>query len=494
MDTGPVNSAMRALLALPAALLVVPAALHAAPGDTLFGDNFEDGTLGPWTTTNGSVSGVGNNPGYAGSGAWGAYTSNQAVTVTGPTFNAAVPEARLDIWVRRGADSFSEDTDNNENLVLEYRRADNSWAPLNTWFGSGTNGQVYQDSFSLPADALHGSAAVRLRQTQGSGFDFDYWHFDDVTVTELAPAATLDVGTCDDFENGLNANWTVNSSSGFAGVSSATSASPQNSMYLNGGVVDVRSNVVDTSEASFTDLTLWIRRGSDVFSEDPDVGEDLVVEYLDDVGAWTSLETFSGTGAQGQTFVRSYTLPADGRHAGMRLRFRMTGGSGAPWDYWHVDDVCFEQALIPSLLVTKTQQTLSDPVNGSVNPRNIPGAIVLYTVAVANQGPGAVDADTLVITDPVPADSALFVDASGGDPIVFIDGATASGLTYSFATDVTFSNQPGGGPPFDYVPAPDAQGFDPAVTAYRVAPGGAMNPATGGNNPAFNIRFSTRVE
>ena len=494
MDTSPTSRAMRALLALPAALFLLPVPLLAAPGDILFSDGFEDGSLAPWTTTNASVSGVSSSPGYAGSGAFGAYTSNVAVSVTSPTFSAAVPEARLDIWVRRGADSFSEDTDNNEDFALEYRRADSSWAPLRTYLGSGTKGQIYQDSFLLPADALHGSLAIRLRQTQGSGFDWDYWHFDDVVVTEIAPAAPLGVGTCDDFENGLNANWNILPAGGFAGVSGATFASPLNSMYLNGGVVEVRSNVVDTSSPFFTDLTVWIRRGSDTFSENPDAGEDLVVEYLNATGAWIALETFSGSGTQGQTFPRSYTLPAAGRHAAFRVRFRMTGGSGAPWDFWHVDDVCFEQALIPSLLVTKTVQTVSDPVNGASGPKNIPGAVIAYTVSVTNQGPGTVDADSLVITDPVPANSALFVDSSGGDAIVFVDGPVSSGLTYSSATDVSYSNQPGGGPPYTYTPTPDAAGFDPAVTGFRVAPGGDMNAASGSGNPSFNIRFTTRVE
>jgi len=474
--------------------LLLPALAFAAPGDTLFADDFEDGTLPPWTTTNASVSGVSNSTGWAGSGAWGAYTSNQAVSVTSPSFNAAVPEARLVIWVRRGDDSFSEDTDDGEDLVLEYQRADSSWAQLRTYLGSGTNGQVYQDSFVLPADARHGSLAIRLRQTGGSGFDYDYWHFDNIGVTEIAPATGIGIGLCDDFESGLTTNWTINPITGLAGTSNATSQSPGNSLYLNGGIVEVTSIAVDTSDTLFQDITMWIRRGADSFSEDPDGGENLQVQYLNNGGAWVTLETFSGSGPQGTVFPRTYTLPATGLHAGFQLRFRMTGGSGVAWDYWHVDDVCFNQSIIPVLSITKTQQLLSDPVNGTSSPYAIPGAYVQYTVSVTNQGPGPVDADSLTIMDPLPADVALFVDTSGGDPISFANGATPSGLTYNYATDVTFSNQPGGGAPYNHTPMPDVDGFDPAVTGYRIAPSGTMNAASGGNNPSFNITLRVRIE
>ena len=473
---------------------MLPGLLLAAPGDTLFSDDFEDGTLAPWSTSNGAISGVSNSPGYAGSGVFGAYTSNQAVTVTSPSFSASVPEARLDIWIRRGSDSFSEDTDSGENLVIEYQRNDNSWVQLVSYLGSGTKGQIYQESIVLPAAARHGALALRLRQTGGSGFDYDYWHFDNVRVTEIAPAPGIGIGSCDDFENGLSTNWNVNSVSGFAGVSAATSASPTSSMYLNGGVVDVQSNIIDTSDTSFSDLTMWIRRGSDNFSEDPDVGENLVVEYLDDLGSWVALETFTGSGGPGQTFLRSYNLPAGGRHPGFRLRFRMTAGSGADWDFWHVDDVCFDQQVIPVLQIAKLAQTLSDPINGSVGPKAIPGALVQYTVAVVNQGIGPVDSDSLVITDPLPPDTALYVSTATGDPISFTDGAIASGLAFNYASDVTFSNQPSGGAPYNYLPSPDPQGFDPGITGYRVAPTGSMNAAGGGNTPSFNITLRVRIE
>jgi uncharacterized repeat protein (TIGR01451 family) len=479
---------------MPALLVfaLLPVAGWAAPGDILFSDNFNDGTLAPWSTTNGSRSGILAGAQVAQSGS-AAYTRNNPVTVTSPSFSASVPAARLSIWIRRGSDAFSEDTDDGEDFYIEYRRANNTWGLLGSHLGSGTNGQIYTDAYTLPTDALHGNLAVRVRQTEGSGFNFDYWHFDDVVVTEIASAPPLGIGSCDDFESGLT-NWTVNAGSGLAGISAATSSSPSNSLFLNGGAVNVDSSIVDTADSFFSDLTVWVRRGADSFSENPDGGENLLIEYLDDVGSWVTLETFTGSGAPGAIFNRTYDLPPSGRHANFRLRFRMTGGSGAIWDFWHIDDVCFDQDAIPSLLVSKIAQTLSDPFNGAANPKAIPGAIVEYTLGVSNQGPGTVDSGSLVISDPLPAGAALFVSTSGGDPITFVDGSVASGLSYSFATDVTFSNQAGGGAPFNYIPAPDADGFDPAVTGFRVNPSGAMNGAVGSNIPGFNIRLRVRVQ
>lgn len=172
----------------------------------------------------------------------------------------------------------------------------------------------------------------------------------------------------------------------------------------------------------------------------------------------------------------------------------MTGGSGQPWDFWHVDGVCFDPCTDPVLLVTKLVQVLSDPVNGTTNTKSIPGAVTRYTIGVTNQGVGSVDNGAVVVEDVVPANTALFVDAGAGDPLQFVDGPTAGGLSYDFATDVTFGNQPGGGAPFDYTPVADADGFDPAVTGFRINPGGAINGSSRGNDPSFNIRFQVRVE
>ncbi len=477
-------------------MVILSAAACAAPGDVLFSDAFNRNNLAPWITTNASVSGILNGGQTSGSNPRAGYTSNTAVTVTSPTFNAAVPAARLQIWVRRGSDSLnnSEDPDNNEDFVVEYQTAGGAWNQVVTYLGSGTKGQIYNASFVLPADALHGALAIRVRQTQGSGFDWDYWHFDDVIVTEIAIAGPLDVGVCEYFEDGLGSNWTVNQTSGLAGISTATSSSPTSSLFLNGGVVEVVSAVVDTTDVTFSDISLWVRRGADSFSEDPDSGENLVVEYLSDTNSWVVLETFSGSGPAGRQFTRTYAIPANGHHSNFQLRFRMTSGSGVIWDFWHIDDVCFAQNPDPILQVTKVSSVLTDPVNGATNPKAIPGAVIQYTISVSNQGIGTVDADSLQVSDPLPTNTALYVSTVSGDPVAFVNGSPGSGLSYNYAADVSYSNQAGGGAPYNYTPVPDAQGFDPLVTGYLVAPTGVMSGDSGSGAPSFNVIFRVRIE
>ena len=112
---------------------------------------------------------------------------------------------------------------------------------------------------------------------------------------------------------------------------------------------------------------------------------------------------------------------------------------------------------------------------------------------MTNTGVGSVDASTLVIADLVPANTELFVAGGSGDPVQFVDGATASGLTFDYATHVTYSNQPGGAPPYSYVPAANGDGVDPNVTALRIAPSGAMSGAAGANQPSFSVEFRVRV-
>jgi MSHA biogenesis protein MshQ len=310
----------------------------AAPGDTLFYDHL-NGNLNSWTITasggDASVGGETANQGRSMRLRWGpvrAFTNAIA---------AAVPGAQLSVWIRRGDDSFSDNPETGENLVVEYRDAGGSWVVLDTYAGGGTPGQVYTPTYTLPPAALHANLSLRFQLTAGSGSDLDYWHIDDVRVTETAAAGGgLSLGGCDNFESGLAA-WTVTGTGGgSAGTSQATANSPTSSLYTRSGVVNVVSNPVDLSAASLVNLEIWVRRGADSFSENPENGENFVVEYRSSGGSWTLLETFPGGGTPGEIFVRSYPLAADALHVAFAVRLRQTGGNGANNDFWHADDVC----------------------------------------------------------------------------------------------------------------------------------------------------------
>lgn len=199
------------------------------------------------------------------------------------------------------------------------------------------------------------------------------------------------------------------------------------------------------------------------------------------------------SGAATRTYELSFALPGNAPAGAWTVR--VVASEGTEGTVTDLGVGAFSVVIpLPTLVVAKTSQVISDPINNAVNPKRIPGSVQLYSIVITNQGPGTVDASTLAITDPVPANSALFVSTASGDPVVFIDGTPPSGLTYNYAAHVAYSNQPGGGAPYNYTPVPDADGFDPNVTGLRIAPAGVMSAASGAGNPSFTVRFRVRLQ
>lgn len=137
--------------------------------------------------------------------------------------------------------------------------------------------------------------------------------------------------------------------------------------------------------------------------------------------------------------------------------------------------------ISPGLTIVKTGTALDDPVNGTVNPKHIPGGRVLYRITIANPAASGLTSTDVFALDATPAGLALGVvdlGASGSGPVSFTAGS--SGLSYSWGgasstTDsVDFSSD--GGSTWTYTPVPGADGSDPAVTHIRVRPGGSLAP------------------
>jgi uncharacterized repeat protein (TIGR01451 family) len=158
----------------------------------------------------------------------------------------------------------------------------------------------------------------------------------------------------------------------------------------------------------------------------------------------------------------------------------------------------YTNRLSVPLTVVKASRVISDPINGTTLPKAIPGAIVEYEIIVTNPAANPVDADSVVLADPIPPQLEMRVADLGGagsGPVAFANGAPASGLAYTFASlssaidDIDFSNDAGA--TWNYTPMPSgSDGVDPAVTNIRINPKGAFNA----NNAQFRIRFRARLK
>ena len=324
--------------------VAMPSVGSAQVGTVLFFDDMESG-FGNWSTTNSNRSGI--NFFTANSAVNSLYVRGDTVSTTSIPIDTRVPAIRIEGWIRRGSDSFSEDTDGGEDLVIEYLDRFGAWITLQTELGSGIKGEILSLSTVLAGDALHAGFRLRFSLTAGSGappansgIGYDYYHMDDIRIVEAEPPLGLTLGGCEDFDRGLG-SWSV-SGTGVVRVTSQTANSLPDSLALYSRAVTATSPIVDLTRASQLVLRPWIRRGSDAFSENPDTDEDFVVEYLDDSGNWILLERFFGNGTPGQIYEPQYPLPSAAAHANFRVRFRLLDGSGASFDHWHVDDVCLD--------------------------------------------------------------------------------------------------------------------------------------------------------
>jgi uncharacterized repeat protein (TIGR01451 family) len=70
----------------------------------------------------------------------------------------------------------------------------------------------------------------------------------------------------------------------------------------------------------------------------------------------------------------------------------------------HADTDAYK-VITATILIDKISKVVSDPLNGTTNPKRIPGAVVEYIIRVQNTG--AVAANSLVITDTIPAELAF---------------------------------------------------------------------------------------
>ncbi|MDY7099271.1 MAG: hypothetical protein SXU28_14140 [Pseudomonadota bacterium] len=121
--------------------------------------------------------------------------------------------------------------------------------------------------------------------------------------------------------------------------------------------------------------------------------------------------------------------------------------------------------------VIKSSVVVSDPVNGTTNPKAIPGAVIRYCIAVTNAA-GAADATNIVVVDNLPGD----VDYNTGTILRDTDVAVAGSGATAVATCTNGS-----------APTTAAEGsFDSANN--RVS--GSLSTISGGNSAGLSFEVT----
>lgn len=270
-------------------------------------------------------------------------------------------------------------------------------------------------------------------------------------------------------------------------VVQATTTSVRADLIDSGGSA-VASGIVLYDDGSHGDATA----GDRVFTNDGSVGANPTYTFSSvdpESASWTV-----------RVYARDASTSTVGATNGHVHRSGQPNTPESQAGFWNIDDQVLSLVKV-NLVIVKSLLTLSDPVNGASNPRAIPGAVIEYTVIVSNQGAGSSDADSIRFSDPIPVPSQLIVDdiaGPGSGPVAFTQGVPTSALSYSYASlasladDLEFSND--GGATWSYVPTPDVNGADPAVTHLRVSPSGTFAAKTGLTGPSFTLRFRVRID
>ena len=204
--------------------------------------------------------------------------------------------------------------------------------------------------------------------------------------------------------------------------------------------------------------------------------------------AYTMSESGSGTT---QTAQYTSTMGCTNAYAGSATKLPTTpGGSLTPalGDVVTCTITNTKVAANALLTIVKSSAVLSDPINQSSNPKSIPGAIMVYTVTVANTGPSSVTNNSVFIVDTVPTQ----ISVGTASNVTFTQGSPTSGLTFSPASSVAYSNSgttPSSFAACTYTPVAN---YDPAVRYICLNPRGTF-AGSSGTAPSFQITYQAQI-
>lgn len=243
-------------------------------------------------------------------------------------------------------------TDNYEYINFQRNYSSNRTAVIDAQTEDGGDTAIprYDDFYSGSIDVWIEEEESDDSEQGHTTEEVGYWVFDQQTTlrgtgvqtTPPARPPTKQQNVTllnDDFESsGERNDWSTYSSAGF-GTQTSNSGSYSGYTRYSGGS-RLESETLNAGGTNNLELSYWVRKGDDSFSELPDGGEDIRVQYLNDNNNWQTVKFIDDDDYNGgEKFTQTVSLPNDAQHNGLRVRFYQTDGSGSPFDYWHFDDV-----------------------------------------------------------------------------------------------------------------------------------------------------------
>lgn len=197
--------------------------------------------------------------------------------------------------------------------------------------------------------------------------------------------------------------------------------------------------------------------------------------------------------------IRAFALDASTSGiGGTNGLLHRNGQANTPLDqsnFFNIDEQLFT-VNIALLEIDTNIFTVSDPINGTDNPKAIPGASLRYELSITNLGPNAADNSSIIIIEALPAEVSLCVSnacSGAADPVFYDDTGTPvpTGITFNYAADVRYSTD---GISYNSSTTPDADGYDSSITHLRVIPSGTLAAPDVGGNPEFRINYVVRLK
>ncbi len=214
-----------------------------------------------------------------------------------------------------------------------------------------------------------------------------------------------------------------------------------------------------TDNFDVTAPTFWINTGASAGSATYDPANSVQVTYIDELAADASRYVFVLSNvplARVNGDVAGVTLTVQARASGVAgtqgaVLTETTGANTAAMDTVFADAAGATDAARDGqisarddytvtgavLTVTKTSKVISDPQNGTTNPKFVPGATVEYCIQISNAAGGAT-ATAPAVSDVVPAqttyDSVFGIKLNGTVTAGVCNADGTAGGTYTSAT------------------------------------------------------------